>query len=119
MPFQDMNNNHVSDPDKTQAGALVDQLEALLQPHLRNLSAEENTKLGTISENNKLFVNKTRDYNLSQPALSSPDVDWTEFEADFVSRQFLELLALRISALNKIRWRAFVTRDFPLVAATP
>ena len=101
MPFQDMNNNHVSDPDKTQAGALVDQLEALLQPHLRNLSAEENTKLGTISENNKLFVNKTRDYNLSQPALSSPDVDWTEFEADFVSRQFLELLALRITALSK------------------
>ncbi|MFM1876424.1 MAG: hypothetical protein RL266_2161 [Bacteroidota bacterium] len=96
-----MYNNHVPDPDKTQAGTLMDQLEALLQPYLRNLSPEENTQVGFISENNKLFVNKVKDYHSAQPALDSPDVDWTEWEADYDSRQFLELGALRLEALAK------------------
>lgn len=101
MAFQDMNNNHVPEPDRTQAGTLMDQLEALLQPFLRNLSPEENTKIGSISENNKLFVNKVRDYHTSQPALDSPDVDWTEWEADYESRKFYELAAQRLESLAK------------------
>lgn len=99
MPFQDMINNHIPDPDKAQFGTLVGQIEALLQPYLRNLSPEENEKIGVISEKNKLFVNKDKDYHVSQPALDSPDVAWTEFDADFASRQFYELGALRLSAL--------------------
>ena len=101
MPFQDMINNHVPDVDKAQAGALLDQLETLLQPFLRNLSPEENAQIGSISENNKLFVNKVNDYHTSQPTLNSPDVDWTEWEADYASRQFYELASIRIEALNK------------------
>lgn len=101
MPFQDMYNNHVPDVDKTQAGGLIDQLEALLQPYLRNLSSDENTKVGFISENNKLFVNKVRDYQISQPALASPDVDWNEWKADYSSRQFYEQTAQRLEALVK------------------
>jgi len=101
MPFQDMNNNHVPDPDKTQAGTLIGQLETLLQPYLRNLSPEENAQVGFISENNKLFVNKVRDYHNSQPALDSPDVDWTEWDADYSNREFYELAAMRLEALAK------------------
>jgi hypothetical protein len=101
MPFQDMINNHVPDLDKTQAGTLIGQLEALLQPYLRNLSPEENAQIGTISESNKLFVNKVSDYHTSQPGLDSPDVDWTEWEADYGSRQFYELAAMRLDALSK------------------
>lgn len=101
MPFQDMYNNHVPDVDKTQAGGLIDQLEALLQPYLRNLSAEENAQVGFISENNKLFVNKVRDFQLSQPALGSPDVDWNEWKNDYESRAFYEQTAQRLEALVK------------------
>lgn len=99
--MQNMITTHIPDPDKTQAGTLMDQLEALLQPYLRNLSPEENQKVGFISESNKLFVNKVLDYHTSQPALDSPDVDWTEFEADYTSRQFYELSAMRLEALAK------------------
>ncbi|MBI1288764.1 MAG: hypothetical protein GC178_14445 [Flavobacteriales bacterium] len=101
MPFQDMINNHVPDLDKQQAGTLMDQVEALLQPFLRNLSEEENGTVGHIDEKTKLFVNKVMDYHTSQPALDSPDVDWVEFEADRASRQFYELLAMRLDALSK------------------
>lgn len=101
MAFQDLYNNHVAPADKTQFGTLAGQIEALLQPHLRNLSEEENNKVGSIDEQNKLFVNKVLDYHNSQPALDSPDVDWTEFVADHESRQFLELGALRLMALAK------------------
>ena len=101
MPLQDMNNNHIPQAEKDQIIPLLEQVEAIVQTYLRNLSAEENTRIGFISENNKLFVNKVRDYKLSQPALGSPDVDWVEFEADYNGRQFYELMALRLQALAK------------------
>lgn len=101
MPFQDMNNNHVSPADQTQFDTLIAQAEALLQPHLRNLSEEENNKVGSIDEKGKLVTNKVMDYYESQPALSSPDVDWSEFKSDFNSRKFYELRALRLMALAK------------------
>lgn len=101
MPFQDVIQNHFSAADVTAAGTLMDSLEALLQPNLRNLDSDENNKYGVINEQNKLLVNKVIDYRSSQPALSSPDVDWPEFALDAGDRKFLEGLELRISALAK------------------
>ncbi|MGE0637200.1 MAG: hypothetical protein AB7G44_13600 [Bacteroidia bacterium] len=99
MPFQDLINLHFTAADQGQADSLIGQLEALLQPNLRNLSAEENNTVGSINETNKLLVNKVRDYRGSQPALSSPDVDWVEYMADYMDRTFLETYALRLQAL--------------------
>ncbi len=99
MPFQDMNNNHVHVDDQAQFGTDLGLLEALLQPYLRNLSEEENSKVGSIDEKGKLVVNKVKDYRDSQPALSSTDVDWVEYANDYSSRRFYELGALRLMAL--------------------
>lgn len=96
-----MINNHVPEADVDQAIVLIGQLEGLIQPFLRNLTPEENLTIGSIGEKNKLFVNKVAEYHSSQPALDSPDVDWTEFTLDFASRQNYELLALRLEALTK------------------
>ena len=94
-----MNNNHVPTTDQTQFDTLIGQAEALIQPYLRNLSEEENGKVGSIDETGKLVVNKVKDYYETQPALSSTDVDWSEFKQDFESRRFYELRALRLMAL--------------------
>jgi hypothetical protein len=99
MPFQDMNNNHVPQADQLQFDTLIAQAEALVQPYLRNLSEEENGKVGRIDETGKLVVNKVKDYYETQPGLSSNDVDWSEFKLDFESRRFYELRALRLMAL--------------------
>ncbi|HLG34046.1 MAG TPA: hypothetical protein VI757_04140 [Bacteroidia bacterium] len=101
MAFQDVIQLHFTDLEKTQAETLMGQLEALLQPKLRNLSETENNTYGTINEKNKLLVNKVKDYRDTQPALSSPDVDWTEFGSDFDDRSFLSTSALRLDGLSK------------------
>ena len=41
------------------------------------------------------------DYQNNQPALSTPDVDWTEYKADHADRSFLENTSLRLEALSK------------------
>ncbi|MBF4473015.1 hypothetical protein IRZ80_16610, partial [Flavobacterium sp. HJJ] len=71
-------------------------LEASLIPRIKNLNAEERQKYGSINELNKLIVNKVKDYRTSQPNLSSPDVDWTEFQNDFDSRDFLQATIMRL-----------------------
>ncbi len=102
MPFQNVIEDHFSSADEAAFKKQMDALEKLLQPRCRNLSEEENNKYGSINEQNKLFVAKDLDYRKTQPALSSPDVDWAEFEKDFFDRKFLETGAMRLIALAKV-----------------
>ena len=107
-----MNNNHVPVVDQTQFDTLISQAEALVQPYLRNLSEEENGKVGSIDEKEKLVVNKVKDYYETQPALASTDVDWSEFKKDFESRKFYELRALRLMALANAMLETKRLHDF-------
>ena len=101
MPFQDVIQSHFADAEKATFATKIGEIETLVQSKLRNLSEEENNTYGSISEKNKLFVNKALDYRNSQPALSSPDVDWAEFISDYEDRAFLEQGATRLEALAK------------------
>lgn len=91
--------NKLRDADKTQIDSLLTQLEALLSPKLVGLGPEDRQKYGAINEQNKLFVNKVNDFVETQAAHSPSEVDWNEFKADYVARQFLETGANRLTAL--------------------
>lgn len=78
---------------------LVAQLEAAVAGKLSALTEEERSRYGSVNEQNKLLVNKTRDFRQNQPAMSSPDIDWDEFESDYESRVFLESIANRLSSI--------------------
>ncbi len=78
---------------------LITQLEAAVAGKLVALTEEERIRYGSVNEQNKLLVNKVRDYRQNQPNLSSPDVNWDEFESDYVSRQFHESAAQRLSSI--------------------
>lgn len=84
---------------------LVTSLHNVISPKSRNLSPAERQGFGSINEQNKLLVQKVRDYRLQQPGLSSPQIDWNEFEADFADRNFLEEL------LNHLRSLVDITSD--------
>src|SRR5258705_6245969 len=99
MPFENLNNNHYLPTEKTAVNTNLAALEASLSPRIKNLNAEERQKYGSINEQNKLIVNKVKDYRSSQPNLSSPDVDWVEFQSDFDSRDFLQATILRLQNL--------------------
>lgn len=87
MAITNLNNTHLTAAQLTDAQDALTQLETALQVINVNLSAEDRQKYGSINEQNKLFVNKVYDFNESQPTLSSPDVDWEEFNRDFTSRR--------------------------------
>ncbi|TAL57637.1 MAG: hypothetical protein EPN85_13580 [Bacteroidetes bacterium] len=100
MPFTDIIQKHFTAAEQTQYNSLMTQLEALLQPKLQNLDEDENKKYGVINEQNKLLVNKVRDYHNTQSALSSPDINWPEYDLDGTDRLFLETAATRMEALT-------------------
>jgi hypothetical protein len=99
MPFENLNSNHYSAAEKTAAQAALTTLETTLTPKYKNLSAEERKKYGSVNEQNKLIVNKVRDFRNTSPALSSSDVDWAEFQADFDSRDFIQNLIARLESI--------------------
>ena len=44
-------------------------------------------------------VNKVKDFRAKQPNLSSPNVDWVQFQSDFDSRDFVQGTILRLQNL--------------------
>ncbi|MBK8443232.1 MAG: hypothetical protein IPL35_07360 [Sphingobacteriales bacterium] len=112
MPFNNFESRHFSAAEKTTINNAVAALETALTDKLANLNAEERGRLGSINEQNKLIVNKVRDYRLSQPTLSSPDVDWTEFLNDFDSRVFIQNLMMRLDGLLQSLENAKILHDW-------
>lgn len=100
MPFVNLNDKHFTDTEKTAIESALQTLENLLKPKLATLTPEERTTYGSVAEQNKLVISKVRDYRMSQQELSSPDVDWEEFEADFQSRVFLQNLLMRMENIE-------------------
>jgi protein tyrosine/serine phosphatase len=90
MPFENLNNNHYLAEERTEVNNNLTALEATLNSRIKNLNAEGRQKYGSVGELNKLVINKVRDYRSNQPSLSSPDVDWDEFQNDYESREFLQ-----------------------------
>lgn len=99
MPFENLNNVHYTAAEKTAVGTALTALETALTAKLRNLSPDERKKYGSINEQNKLLVNKAQDYRINEPALSSPDVDWAEFQNDYDSRTFIRSTIARLQSL--------------------
>ena len=53
-----------------------------------------------------------KDFRDNQPALSSPDVDWTEFVADFDDRTFKQAFLTRIATLKDGIENSKILQDF-------
>lgn len=90
---------HLTAAERTAIDGLIAQLEAALAGKLTALTEEERSRYGSINEQNKLLVNKVHDYAANNPSMSAPEVDWTEFEADYQSRRFLESRSEKLRSL--------------------
>jgi hypothetical protein len=89
MPITNLNNDHFTQQEKDQIDKAWLSIMQVLTRKTRNLSPEERQKYGSISEENKLVVQKVLDYNTHQPHLNSPEVDYVELAADWTDRMFL------------------------------
>lgn len=112
MPFTNLENRHFTAAEKTTINGLLTQLEAALVNKTANLTPEERKKYGSINEQNKLIVNKVKDFRDNQPALSSTDVDWTEFQADFDDRSFKQAFLSRLATLSDGVTNSKILQDY-------
>lgn len=90
MPFLNFDSRHFSVAEKTAIQDCSHYIRSRFSFQVANLSAQERQQYGSVNEQNKLIINKVKDYRETQPNLSSPDVDWVEFMQDHDSRAFLQ-----------------------------
>lgn len=100
MPFLNFESHHFSQAEEAGIKAAMETLQTLLSGKLATLTPEERQQYGSINEQNKLMVNKVKDYRDAQPQLSSPDIDWEEFAKDYGSHSFLQSLGDLLSELH-------------------
>ncbi len=90
----------LTETERTAIDGIITDLESKFKGKTGVLSTDERSRYGSVNEQNKLVVNKAREYNQNQPALSAPNVDWVEFESDYQARVFLENCINRLKALT-------------------
>jgi hypothetical protein len=112
MPLNNLSNLHFEPHEIAAVDAALDQLESILMYKCRNLTPDERGQLGSVKEQNKLLINKVRDYNQTQPMMSSPDVDWMEFEADWQDRFFLDTRLLRVQTIVEMMSDTKILHDY-------
>lgn len=112
MPFTNLDNRHFSAAEKTAINTAITSIETAVATKLTNLSGEERQKYGSINEQNKLIVNKVKDFRDNQPTLSSPDIDWTEYANDFDSRAFLQNIIVRLQSMIDGLSNSKILHDF-------
>lgn len=101
MPINNLNNSHLTEAQITQIHDSLTDLENALAMLTVTLTPEERQTYGSVNEQNKLFVNKVRDYRKTSPGLAVPDLDWVEFEKDYQSRELMESIQNRLGALQE------------------
>ena len=99
MPFTNFDNRHFLATEKTAVNNALATIETALAIKLANLTPEERQQYGSVNEQNKLIINKVKDFRDSQPAFSSPDVDWAEFANDYDTRTFIQAIMQRLQSL--------------------
>lgn len=112
MSFTNFDSRHFDDAEKVAVNTALASLELAVSEKLANLSAAERQQYGSVNEQNKLIINKVKGFNDAQSTLSSPDVDWREFNNDFDTREFLQTAILRLQSLIDGLGNAKILHDY-------
>ena len=112
MPFTNFDSRFFSTAEKAAVNNAATALETALATKLANLTADERQQYGSVNEQNKLIINKVKDFRDAQPGLSSPDVDWTEFANDYDTRAFLQATIQRLQSLMEGMNNAKILHDW-------
>ena len=67
MPFTNFDSRHFATTEKTAVNNAVTAIETALATKLANLTAEERQQYGSVNEQNKLFVNKAKEFMEQYP----------------------------------------------------
>lgn len=101
MPLKDLIQTKILPTDITIIKTALAAIETAITNKTVNLTSQERQRYGSIKEQNKLLVNKINDYCLSHPQLNSPQVDWTEFQADLNIRVALNAIISKLATITE------------------
>ncbi|MGK4567886.1 hypothetical protein [Flavobacterium sp. 3HN19-14] len=80
----------------------INAVKAILTPKFVNLEPEDRVRYGSINEKNKLIINKVQDYRNNMPALSNPEINWTNFTKNTTTRKNYMLVIDMLNELNEL-----------------
>lgn len=112
MPIDNLGKNHFTAAEITTLNQSLNQIQTILNRMAINLTAAERRKYATVGEQNKLLVNKVKDYHENQPQLQSPEIDWDEFEKDYTDRTEASAMLAKIRELENQLLGIKILRDF-------
>lgn len=99
MPLTNLRSVHLTPAELTIIAEAMTVLKTALQNVNVELTAEDRIKYGSVNEQNKLLVNKVKDFRTNKPELSAMNIDWEEFEKDYGSRGIFENLEEEFQSL--------------------
>jgi hypothetical protein len=112
MPISNLNNDHFSGEERELINDAWGTIMEVLTQKTRNLTPKERQKYGSISEENKLVVQKILEYDENQPHLSSPDVNFRELREDWSDRMFLAGFMSKMVEATNICNNVRITHDY-------
>ena len=112
MPQPPKSNLHFDANEKQQVFTALDTLRNICEPKFAKLTTEERKRFGSVNEENKKIINKVKDYYQYEPNLAAPEVDWTEFLADYEDRIFLEFMLITLQGLSYDAESTKMVHDF-------
>ncbi len=84
-----------------QLDSAIQQIEQIISGKTSNLSQEERKQFGRIAEQNKLFVNKAKDYMEEYPQHVPSFLDKVEFDRDYEARKVIESRLIRLEGITE------------------
>ena len=101
MPFTNFDNRHFATTEKTAVNNAVTAIETALATKLANLTAEERQQYGSVNEQNKLFVNKAKEFMEQYPQHIPAFLNKDEFDKDYSARTQIEQRLNRMANLTE------------------
>lgn len=84
----------------------------IVDSKLPDLKGSDRRYYGSINEQNKLLVNKAREVVKLNPQLAPAEVDWVEFEKDYLARHFYEDVLLLLTNITSRVESAKMMHDY-------
>lgn len=101
MAFENLISVQFSDAELAQLDTALSTIAQVLQGKTVNLTPEQRQQYGSIAEQNKLFVNKAKNYMEQYPEHVPGFLDKAEFDRDFSARTQIEQRLQRLANLTE------------------
>lgn len=112
MLFDNLGKKHFTDSDFEHIHTQLDELLTTLGSYTVFLNADNRRKFAKVREQNKLLINKVKDFHESMPRLQSPDVDWEEFQKDYRNRTQASGMLHKIKSLEEMVYDIKILHDY-------